>query len=205
MNDHPISPVPIAGVSPSTIRFLLKTNVKTAAALSAVLLASLVCAPAVFADKAKFYSSKSNPSLKSRAMDIQSGVGRSSLNKAKSMSGVGMALYPSGSASMDRATTKKLLELFDQKKNWMFQDLDENGGTGDTGEEWSRENDLLGDEGGNRQNPYFKSRGVVQGFLRSDEKEKRPRNKSRRRGDAEPRIRLFFILASPPLTAGSPL
>ena len=115
-------------------------------------------------------------------MDIQSGVGRSSLNKAKSKSGVGMALYPSGSASMDRATTKKLLELFDQKKNWMFQDLDENGRTGDTGEERSRENDLLGDERGNRQNPYFKSRGVVQGFLRSDGKEKRPRNKSRRRG-----------------------
>ena len=118
-------------------------------------------------------------------MDTQSGVGRSSLNKAKSMSGVGMALYPSGSASMDRATTKKLLELFDQKKNWMFQDLDENGRTGDTGEEWSRENELLGDEGGNRQNPYFKSRGVVQSFLRSDEKEKRPRNKSRRRGQPE--------------------
>ena len=116
-------------------------------------------------------------------MDIQSGVGRSSLNKAKSMSGVGMALYPSGSASMDRATTKKLLDLFDQKKNWMFKDLDEDGRTGDTGEDGPRENDLLGDERGNRQNSYFKSRGVVQDFLRSDEKEKRPRNKLRRRGE----------------------
>jgi hypothetical protein len=161
----------------------LKTNLKTAADLSAVLLAGLVCAPSVFGDKAKFYSSKSSPSLKSRAMDVQSGVGRSSLNKAKSMSGVGMALYPSGSASMDRATTKKLLNLFDQKKNWMFKDLDEHGRTGDTGEDGPRENDLLGDERGNRQNSYFKSRGVVQDFLRSDEKEKRPRNKLRRRGE----------------------
>jgi hypothetical protein len=165
--------------------FLLKTTVKTAALMSAVLLAGLVCAPAVFADKAKFYSSSGSSSLKSRAADIQSGVGRSSLNKAKSMSGVGMALYPSGAASMDRATTEKLLKLFDQKKNWMFQNLDGAGNTGNTGEEWAKENDFLGDERGNRQNPFFKSRGVVQGFLRSDEKEKRPRNKSHRRGQPE--------------------
>ena len=77
------------------------------------------------------------------------------------MSGVGRALYPGGSATMDRATTKKLLELFDQKKNWIFQDLEGDGKTGDTGEEWSRENDLLGDERDNRQNPFFKSRGAV--------------------------------------------
>ena len=101
------------------------------------------------------------------------------------MSGVGRALYPGGSATMDRATTKKLLELFDQKKNWMFQDLQEDGKIGDTGEEWSRENDLLGDERDNRQNPFFKSRGAVEGFLRSDEQEKRPRKKNRRRGQPE--------------------
>jgi hypothetical protein len=185
LNNHPISPVPIAGVSPFTLVFHLKITVKTAAALSAVLLAGLICAPAVFADKAKFYSSKGGSSLKSRTTDTQSGVGRSSLNKAKSMSGVGRALYPSGSATMDRATTKKLLELFDQKKNWMFQDLEGDGKTGDTGEEWSRENDLLGDERGNRQNPFFKSRGAVEDFLRSDEKEKRPRKKNRRGGQPE--------------------
>ena len=101
------------------------------------------------------------------------------------MSGVGRALYPGGSATMDRATTKKLLELFDQKKNWIFQDLEGDGKTGDTGEEWSRENDLLGDERDNRQNPFFKSRGAVEGFLRSDEQEKRPRKKNRRRGQPE--------------------
>jgi hypothetical protein len=172
-------------VSPSTIGFLLKINVKTAAALSAVLLAGLVFAPVVCADKAKFYSLKGSSSVKSRTTDIQSGVGRSSLNKAKSMSGVGRALYPSGAASMDRATTKKLLELFDQKKNWMFQDLGGDDKTDDPGEEWSRENDLLGGERGNQQNPYFKSRGVVEGFLRSDEKKNRPRKKVRRRGQTE--------------------
>jgi len=163
----------------------LKINVKTATALPAILLAGLVCAPAVFADKAKFYSSKGGSSLKSRTTNTQSGVGRSSLNKAKSMSGVGRALYPGGSATMDRATTKKLLELFDQKKNWIFQDLEGDGKTGDTGEEWSRENDLLGDERDNRQNPFFKSRGAVEDFLRSDEQEKRPRKKNRRRGQPE--------------------
>jgi hypothetical protein len=96
-----------------------------------------------------------------------------------------MALYPSGFFFNDTATTEKLLKLFDQKKNWMFQNLDGAGNTGNTGEEWAKENDLLGDERGNRQNPFFKSRGVVQGFLRSDEKEKRPRNKSHRRGQPE--------------------
>ncbi|SVC82717.1 uncharacterized protein METZ01_LOCUS335571, partial [marine metagenome] len=70
----------------------MKINVKTAAALSAVLLAGLVFAPVVCADKAKFYSLKGSSSVKSRTTDIQSGVGRSSLNKAKSMSGVGRAL-----------------------------------------------------------------------------------------------------------------
>ncbi|MBT3841447.1 MAG: hypothetical protein HOF61_04585, partial [Verrucomicrobia bacterium] len=163
----------------------MKINVKTATALSAILLAGLVCAPAVFADKAKFYSSKGGSSLKSRTTNTQSGVGRSSLNKAKSMSGVGRALYPGGSATMDRSTTKKLLELFDQKKNWIFQDLEEDGKTGDTGEEWSRENDLLGDERDNRKNSFFKSRGAVEDFLRSDEQEKRPRKKNRRRGQPE--------------------
>ncbi|MBT6660705.1 MAG: hypothetical protein HOB00_10510 [Verrucomicrobia bacterium] len=163
----------------------MKITVKTAAALSAILLAGLVCVPAVFADKAKFYSSKGGSSLKRRTTDTQSGVGRSSLNKAKSMSGVGRALYPGGSATMDRSTTKKLLELFDQKKNWIFQDLEEDGKTGDTGEEWSRENDLLGDERDNRKNSFFKSRGAVEDFLRSDEKEKRPRKKNRRRVQPE--------------------
>ncbi len=120
--------------------------------------------------------------FKSRARDIRSGVGRSSLNRAKSLSSVGTALYPVGARSMDRSTSKKLLELFDQKNNWMFQDFSGDDKTGDAGDEWSKENDLLGAEDSSQQNPFFKSRGVVQDFIRSDGQEKRNSKKSRRRG-----------------------
>ena len=123
--------------------------------------------------------------FKSRAKDIRSGVGRSSLNRAKSLSSVSTALYPVGARSMDRVTSKKLLELFDQKNNWMFQDLSEDDKTGDAGEEWSNENDLLGAEDSSQQNPFFKSRGVVQDFIRSDRQEKRNSKKSRRRGQSK--------------------
>ena len=185
MNNRPSLPVTIAGVLPPKSGFKLKTNAKTTVVLSAFLLAGWACAPTVSAEKARFYSSKGGAAFKSRAKDIRSWVGRSSLDGAKSLSGVGTALYPGSASSMDRATSKKLLELFDKKKNWMFQDLGGDDKTGDMVEEWSRENDLLGGEDGGRQNSFFKSRGVVQDFLRSDEKEKRPRKKSRRRGQLE--------------------
>ena len=185
MNNRPSLPVTIAGVLPPKSGFKLKTNAKTTVVLSAFLLAGWACAPTVSAEKARFYSSKGGAAFKSRAKDIRSWVGRSSLDGAKSLSGVGTALYPGSASSMDRATSKKLLELFDKKKNWIFQDLGGDDKTGDTVEEWSRENNLLGVEDGGRQNSFFKSRGVVQDFLRSDEKEKRPRKKSRRRGQLE--------------------
>ncbi|RTZ67384.1 MAG: hypothetical protein DSZ35_06445 [Verrucomicrobia bacterium] len=185
MNNRPSLPVTIAGVLPPKSGFKLKTNAKTTVVLSAFLLAGWACAPTVSAEKARFYSSKGGAAFKSRAKDIRSWVGRSSLDGAKSLSGVGTALYPGSASSMDRATSKRLLELFDKKKNWMFQDLGGDDKTGDMVEEWSRENDLLGGEDGGRQNSFFKSRGVVQDFLRSDEKEKRPRKKSRRRGQLE--------------------
>ena len=185
MNNRPPLPVTIAGVLPPSPGSALKTNAKTAVVLSAFLLAGWFCAPTVLAEKARFYSSKGSAAFKSRAKDIRFGVGRSSLNRAKSLSEVGTALYPGSAASMDRATSRKLLELFDQKKNWMFQDLGGDDETGDAGAEWSRENDLFGGEDGSRQNPFFKSRGVVGSFLHTDEKEKRPRKKSRQRGSPD--------------------
>ena len=123
--------------------------------------------------------------FKSRARDIRSGVGRSSLSKAKSLSSVGTALYPGGAPSMDRATSEKLLKLFDQKNNWMFQDLSGDDITGNAGEEWLKENDQLGAEDSSQQNPFLKSRGVVQGFLRSDGQEKRQSKKPQRRGQSK--------------------
>ena len=185
MNNRPPLPVTIAGILPPSPGSALKNNAKTAVAVSACLLAGWAFAPAGLAEKARFYSSKGSAAFKSRTKDIRSGVGRSSLSRAKSLSGVGTVLYPGSAPSMDRATSKRLLELFDKKKNWMFQDLAEDDDSGDTADEWSRENNMLGGEDGGRQNPFFKSRGVVQDFLRSDDKEKRTRKKTGRRGQPD--------------------
>ena len=164
----------------------LKTNVKTSVVLSGTLLIGLACTSVVVADKAKFYSSGSSSAFKSRASDIRSEAGQSSLNRAKSMSGVGGALFPSGSSSIDRATSKKLLKFFDQKKNWMFQELGEDDEIGGEGEEWLQENGLLGNEESRHRNPFSKTRGVVGNFLYVDEKEEsRSRKKSRQRRQPE--------------------
>ncbi len=125
--------------------------------------------------------------FKSRAKDIHSGAGQSSLNRAKSMSGVGGAIFPSGSSSIDRATSKKLLKLFDQKKNWMFRELGKDDEIGGIGGEWPQENGLLGNEESRQGNPFAKSRGVVGSFLYADEKEEarsRQKNKHRRQPEA---------------------
>ena len=112
-------------------------------------------------------------------------MGQSSLSRAKSLSGVGTVSYTGIAPALDRATTRKLLDLFDKKKNWMFQDMGEGEDSGDAVEEWSREGNLLGTEGG-RRNPYGKSRSVVHDFLRSSDEEKRPRKNNKRHNRPEP-------------------
>ncbi|MBC8245694.1 MAG: hypothetical protein H8E20_15040 [Verrucomicrobia bacterium] len=164
----------------------MKNNAKTAVALSACLLAGWVCAPAGLAEKARFFSSNGWASIKSRTEEIRPGAGQSSLSRAKSLSGVGTVRYPGSAPALDRATSKKLLELFDKKKNWMFQDLGQENESGDSVEEWSREGSLLGRAETARRNPYGKSRGVVQDFLRPGDNEKRPRKANKRRNRTEP-------------------
>jgi len=164
----------------------LKNNAKTAVALSAILLAGWVCVPVGFAEKAIFFSSNGPAAIKSRTEEIRPGVGQSSLSRAKSLSGVGTVSYPGSAPALDRATTRKLLDLFDKKKNWMFQDLGEGEDSGDAVEEWSREGNLLGSAEGGRRNPYGKSRSVVHDFLRSSDEEKRPRKNNKRRNRPEP-------------------
>ncbi|MED5382134.1 MAG: hypothetical protein VYC47_06145 [Verrucomicrobiota bacterium] len=164
----------------------MKNNAKTAVALSACLLAGWVCVPVGFAEKAIFFSSNGPAAIKNRTEEIRPGVGQSSLSRAKSLSGVGTVRYPGSAPTIDRATSKKLLELFDKKKNWMFQDLGEENESGDSAEEWSREGSLLGSAENDRRNPYGKSRGVVHDFLRPGDNEKRPRKANKRRNRTEP-------------------
>ena len=146
------------------------------------LLAGWVCAPAVWGEKVRFYSSKASAAFKSRTEEISPGTGRSSLTRAKSMSGVGAVLYPSVAPSLDSATSKKLLELFDKKKNWMFQDLDRKEESVESMEQWLGGNDPLGDEMGGRRNAFFQSRGVVGDFIQSGDRKEKSRKKTSRRG-----------------------
>ena len=115
----------------------MKNNAKTAVALSACLLAGWICVSVGFAEKAIFFSSNGPAAIKSRTEKIRPGAGQSSLSRAKSLSGVGTVRYPGSAPALDRATTRKLLELFDKKKNWMFQDLGEENESGDAVEELS--------------------------------------------------------------------
>ena len=163
----------------------MKNNAKTAVALSVCLLAGWICVPVGFAEKAIFFSSNGPAAIKNRTEEIRPGVGQSSLSRAKSLSGVGTVSYTGSAPALDRATTRKLLDLFDKKKNWMFQDLGEGEDSGDAVEEWSREGKLLGTEG-SRRNPYGKSRSVVHDFLRSSDEEKRPRKNNKRHNRPEP-------------------
>ena len=133
-----------------------------------------------------FFSSNGPAAVKSRTEEIRPGAGQSSLSRAKSLSGVGTVRYPGSAPALDRATTRKLLELFDKKKNWMFQDLDEENETGDAGEGWPLEGNLIGSTENARRNPYGKSRGVVQDFLRSGDNEKRSPKKGKRRKRSQP-------------------
>ena len=150
------------------------------------LLAGWVCTPAVWGEKVRFYSSKASAAFKSRTEEISPGTGRSSLTRAKSMSGVGAVLYPSVAPSLDSATSKKLLELFDKKKNWMFQDLDRKEESVESMEQWLGGNDPLGDEMGGRRKAFFQSRGVVGHFIQSGDRKEKSRKKTNRRGQLEP-------------------
>ncbi|MDP6753285.1 MAG: hypothetical protein QGF56_06310 [Verrucomicrobiota bacterium] len=163
----------------------MKNKAKTAVTLSICLLVGWVCVPDGLAEKARFYSSNGPAAIKSRTEEILPGAGQSSLSRAKSLSGVGTVRYPGSAPTLDRATTQKLLELFDKKKNWMFQDLGEENESGDEVEEWSLNGNLIGSTENARRNPYGNSRGVVQDFLRSGDKEKRSRKNSKRRNRPE--------------------
>ncbi|MED5453914.1 MAG: hypothetical protein VX961_05235, partial [Verrucomicrobiota bacterium] len=83
-----------------------------------------LCSPIALAEKARFFSSKGVSVLKSRTEEVKINSGRGLLNTAKSASGVPSALYPLPSVKADRESSRKLLEMFDRKKNWMFHGVE---------------------------------------------------------------------------------
>ena len=137
-------------------------------------------APVVLAEKAKFFSSKGGAVFnKSRTRDLKTDTGRSLLSTAKSASGVGAALHPTTTTKMDKQSTRKLLEMFDRKKNWVFHGLD----NADEGKESSSiEDDWTNGEQQLFRDSYRRSSGVVEGFIRGDERQSPDKNDRTRKG-----------------------
>jgi len=148
--------------------------------LSVFLLAGFMFAPVVLAEKAKFFSSKGGAVFnKSRTRDLKTDTGRSLLSTAKSASGVGAALHPTTTTKMDKQSTRKLLEMFDRKKNWVFHGLD----NADEGKESSSiEDDWTNGEQQLFRDSYRRSSGVVEGFIRGDERQSPDKNDRTRKG-----------------------
>ena len=156
---------------------------KNTAALSVFLLMSLTYAPVVLAEKARFFSSKGGSAFQLRSRETKADTGRSLLSTAKSASGVGAALYPTTSSKMDKQSSRKLLEMFDRKKNWVFHSL---GNSDDEKEDVSAEDDWTSGDQQLFRDPYRQSSGVVGEFIRSDDKQltrKNGRNRNTREKD----------------------
>ena len=144
--------------------------------LPVFLLVVFLCSPIALAEKARFFSSKGVSVLKSRTEEVKINSGRGLLNTAKSASGVPSALYPLPSVKADRESSRKLLEMFDRKKNWMFHGLEN---FKDEQEDLSGEGDSINDDQRLFLDSYKKSNGVVQGFIRGEEKKSRTNKKGK--------------------------
>ena len=140
------------------------------------ILAILIGSHFAVAEEARFFSSKGVSGLKSRTKETKTNSGRSLLSTAKSASGVPSSLYPVPTTKTDRESTRKLLEMFDRKKNWMFH------GMGDSDQE-QEDRSIEGDSINENQriflDSYRESNGVVQDFIRGESKKSRPNKSSR--------------------------
>jgi len=144
--------------------------------LPVVILAILLCSHFAFAEEPRFFSSKGGAVLKSRTKETKTNSGRGLLSTAKSASGVASALYPIPTTKTDRESSRRLLEMFDRKKNWMFHEM------GDTDQEQgdlSIDGDTINEDQRLFLDSYRKSNGVVQDFIRGEGKKSRP-NKGRK-------------------------
>jgi len=131
------------------------------------LLAAFAVAPVVLAEKARFFSSKGGAAFKSRTREVKTETGRSLLSTAKSASGVGSGLYPNASTKLDRQSSRKLLKMFDRKRNWVFHGL---GSSDDEKEDASMEDDWTSGEKQLFRDSYRRpSGGVVEDFIRGDD------------------------------------
>ena len=62
--------------------------------------------------------------LKSRTEETKRNTGRGLLSTAKSASGVASPLYSIPTTKTDRESSRRLLEMFDRKKNWLFHGME---------------------------------------------------------------------------------
>ncbi|MDD9867415.1 MAG: hypothetical protein OXS32_13805, partial [Verrucomicrobiales bacterium] len=114
---------------------------------------------------------------------MKTDTGRSLLSTAKSASGVGAAIYPTATTKLDKQSSRKLLEMFDRKKNWVFHGL---GSADEAGEDTTNEDDWTNGDQQLFRDKYRRSSGVVEDFIRGDEKktpDKKGRNRKGSRND----------------------
>ena len=145
--------------------------------MSVILLAGFAFAPVVFAEKARFFSSKGSSAFKSRARDVKMDTGRSLLSTAKSASGVGASIHPTASSKLDEQSSRRLLEMFDRKKNWVFHGL---GGDDEEKEDIISEDNWTNGEKQLFRDPYRRSNGVVKSFIQGDEQNSPDKNGGKR-------------------------
>ena len=149
---------------------------KKTLSLPVIILAIFLCSHLAFAEEARFFSSKGGSVIKSRKEETKINSGRGLLSTAKSASGVASALYPIPVTKTDRESSRRLLEMFDRKKNWMFREMED---ADQEQEDLSIDGDYVNEDQRMFLDSYRKSNGVVQDFIRGEGKKSRSK-KSRK-------------------------
>ena len=110
-------------------------------------------------------------------------TGRSLLSTAKSASGVGASIHPTTSSKLDKQSSRRLLEMFDRKKNWVFHGL---GGDDEEKEDIISEDNWTNGEKQLFRDPYRRSErggGEFHSGRRAELPDKNGRNRNSRQKD----------------------
>lgn len=142
--------------------------------LHAFILAYFLCFNLSFAEEARFFSSKGVSVLKSRTEETKRNTGRGLLSTAKSASGVASPLYSIPATKTDRESSRRLLKMFDRKKNWLFHGME-----GFDQDDLSANGEAINEDQRLFLDAYRKSNGIVQDFIRGEGKTNRSKKASK--------------------------
>ena len=142
--------------------------------MHAFILAYFLCFNLSFPEEARFFSSKGVSVLKSRTEETKRNTGRGLLSTAKSASGVASPLYSIPTTKTDRESSRRLLEMFDRKKNWLFHGME-----GSDQDDLSANGEAINEDQRLFLDSYRKSNGIVQDFIRGEGKRSRSKKASK--------------------------